>query len=717
MEETRQANVEDRALDRERSADIKLPRWSIRTWLVALVAVSVVPLVAFVGALTWLSYKSARETAVTSVQTATRALMQVVDNELDARTAVLQTLALSVALHDGDLVRFYDQARTVSKEQMGGGAIALMDTSGQMILHTNYPLGSALPVRNDLASNAKVVETGEPWISDVVVGAVSKRPIVTVNVAVRRDGPIVYVLSCSIALSQLNDMLLRQRLPAGWIGAVTDRTGTLVARSVRNDETVGKRANPIYVAAVSQATEGTVSLVSREGDPVISAWTRSPVSGWAVSISQPSALFVKALRRDLVMLSLAALVALIVGLGGAVLLARRIALPLARLAAGTARFGLDAQTQGAHSPVREIEEVGHALAQTSNRLMQREAERDATEAQQRMLLAELDHRVKNMLATAQAIARLSLGRNPETDAFVGRLKALTDAHALLAIAQWRSTALKRIVAASVAAHRNDDGRIEIQGPGLHLQPKASQALILLFHEMVTNAAKYGSLSVPNGRLRVAWRLEKDQQLVFDWWEENGPPVSPPEHEGFGSRLIRLMAAQELRGDVVREYLPQGLHARIAIPFHLHEAAAAAERAAETAALGQRPQPRSLAGQRILVVEDVAVVAAEATDMLVRAGCEVIGPAATLQEALVLASGAPMDAAILDVNLAGEEAFPAAARLRGRGIPFLFVTGYGETYAWPEEFAAAPRLSKPLQSAELLAALTTLLWPERRPTHA
>ena len=74
MEETRQANVEDRALDRERSADIKLPRWSIRTWLVALVVVSVVPLVAFVGALTWLSYKSARETAVTSVQTATRAL-------------------------------------------------------------------------------------------------------------------------------------------------------------------------------------------------------------------------------------------------------------------------------------------------------------------------------------------------------------------------------------------------------------------------------------------------------------------------------------------------------------------------------------------------------------------------------------------------------------------------------------------------------------------
>lgn len=189
-------------------------------------------------------------------------------------------------------------------------------------------------------------------------------------------------------------------------------------------------------------------------------------------------------------------------------------------------------------------------------------DRKVAEAHQRLLINELNHRVKNTLAIVQAIAWQSLRGSapPEVrDAFEGRLAALSAAHDVLTQQSWESAAIDRIIVEATAPHQ--DGRISAEGPAVELAPKTAVALGLAMHELATNAVKHGALSASAGRVEIRWRVEADR-LSLIWTERGGPPARAPARRGFGFRMLEKGLADELRGEVRLDFRPEGLVCRL-----------------------------------------------------------------------------------------------------------------------------------------------------------
>ncbi|CAN5742512.1 hypothetical protein BH11PSE1_BH11PSE1_04880 [soil metagenome] len=198
-------------------------------------------------------------------------------------------------------------------------------------------------------------------------------------------------------------------------------------------------------------------------------------------------------------------------------------------------------------------------------------DRVRAEEQQKLLLDELNHRVKNTLATVQSIAAQTLRTSPEPTAFrhafESRLMALSSTHDLLTASSWRSADLRAILRAEFRPHGVE--RYRLEGPDLGLSPARALALGLLFHELATNAAKYGALSSPDGCVRVHWSVEAAEgrdRLVIVWTEEKGPAVIAPTRKGFGSRLIERSLRGELGGEAMLEYRADGIHCRVVLPL-------------------------------------------------------------------------------------------------------------------------------------------------------
>ena len=189
-------------------------------------------------------------------------------------------------------------------------------------------------------------------------------------------------------------------------------------------------------------------------------------------------------------------------------------------------------------------------------------DRRRAEELQRLMINELNHRVKNTLATVQSVAGQTL-RNAEDmedarDSLTRRLLALARGHDILTRESWDGAELVDVVESVVAAH-GDTERFLVDGPAVRLAPKAALALSMALHELMTNAAKYGALSNAEGRVRLTWRRTKSdpgQRLQLRWEETDGPPVSTPRRQGFGTRLITGGLARELGGEVRLDY-PSG----------------------------------------------------------------------------------------------------------------------------------------------------------------
>ena len=198
-------------------------------------------------------------------------------------------------------------------------------------------------------------------------------------------------------------------------------------------------------------------------------------------------------------------------------------------------------------------------------------DRVRAEQQQKLLLDELNHRVKNTLATVQSIAAQTLRTSPDpatfNQAFESRLLALSSTHDLLTASSWRGADLRDILLAEFRPHGTE--RYRLEGPDLGLSPARALALGLLFHELATNAAKYGALSSPEGCVKVTWGLEDaggEDRLVITWTEEKGPKVGPPTRKGFGSRLIERSLKGELGGEATLDYRQDGLHCQVILPL-------------------------------------------------------------------------------------------------------------------------------------------------------
>lgn len=202
------------------------------------------------------------------------------------------------------------------------------------------------------------------------------------------------------------------------------------------------------------------------------------------------------------------------------------------------------------------------------------AERRRAEEHQRLLMNELNHRVKNTLATVQSMGAQTMrtGRSltEAREAFVSRLMALSAAHNLLTAESWESADLEDVVRMGVAAFDEPPGaRFSVEGPGARLKAPHALGLAMALHELGSNAVKYGALSGDGGRVGIAWTLKPSGEIAFVWEEFDGPAVEPPMRRGFGSRLIQEGLARELNGEVTMDYRPQGL--RCELRFRLDRA--------------------------------------------------------------------------------------------------------------------------------------------------
>jgi PAS domain S-box-containing protein len=346
-------------------------------------------------------------------------------------------------------------------------------------------------------------------------------------------------------------------------------------------------------------------------------------------------------------------------------------------------------------------------------------ERKQAESLQRLLIEELNHRVKNTLATVQAIASQSLRRakNPNdfVSSFTGRVQALAKAHAVLTQTTMQGADVMELMREQVMLGGGEDGRISCSGPVLLLDVQSAINLSLILHELATNARKYGALSVPNGRLSVSWEMRTNggRSLHLLWKERSGPKVTAPKTRGFGSTLIEH-SLRGSGGEASTHYATDGVTCEIKLPLpeEARPTIGMFALAARNTNPPAKPEPQvneaNVSGKRILVIEDELLVSMELEAILAEKGCEVVGPVGTLEQARLLAAEADCDAALVDVNLAGRPVDELALTLTQRNIPFAFVTGYGRE-ALPQGFRDALVLNKPFSEDQLLGVVEVLLY--------
>ena len=190
------------------------------------------------------------------------------------------------------------------------------------------------------------------------------------------------------------------------------------------------------------------------------------------------------------------------------------------------------------------------------------SERRVAERQQRLLLGELDHRVRNMLTVVLSIASRTLSPGPERETLLGRLQAIVHGQALLSAQGQRPIRLKELVAAELGPYYE---RVAISGEDLALQPNAVTTLSLITHELATNAVKHGALSTPAGRVTVEWGLVAGRRFRLRWTESGGPPVAVPKQKHYGRQLLSAPALT-LKAEVLMDFKPEGLIYNLVAPL-------------------------------------------------------------------------------------------------------------------------------------------------------
>jgi len=347
-------------------------------------------------------------------------------------------------------------------------------------------------------------------------------------------------------------------------------------------------------------------------------------------------------------------------------------------------------------------------------------ERRQAEETQRMLTGELSHRVKNMLATVQAIATQTLRHNRNPDAFVanfsGRIQSMARVHALLSAGMWQGATLGDIVRDQLLHGAVDEARVMAWGPNVRIEAQIAPQVAMMLYELGTNSIKHGALSKAEGVVTIGWRV-KDDALHLRWSERGGPPVSAPISRGFGTTLIER-SAEGAGGGAHMSVEAEGIQWDLTLPlprWRVADDPADASGGDEVRAASLRgdavgaDRSSSLSGKRILVVEDEPLVALDVVATLENAGVVIAGPVGSPAEALALIDDVQLDGALLDANLGGRPVDDVAAALVRRQVPFAFVTGYGRD-GLPTAFAAAPILPKPFSQEQLLDTATDLVRP-------
>jgi PAS domain S-box-containing protein len=332
----------------------------------------------------------------------------------------------------------------------------------------------------------------------------------------------------------------------------------------------------------------------------------------------------------------------------------------------------------------------------------------AVSERQQLLIAELDHRVRNILTAAQSMlvltARSATTKEELVTTLRGRIGAMARAHGLLTREHWTGIDLRDLLSDALQPYGE---AVVLNGErGCILRAKDAVDLALALHELATNAAKHGALSSPDGRVELTWRVVEGERarVRIDWQESGGPQAALPTRRGFGLQLI-----ENVLPGVELSFEPAGLRCTLELELRTHQTqskAAIPDLESEQVGKSPRQPDKPLQGQRVLIVEDEVLAMLDMRSALEAAGADILGMARTLDEARELVN-CHASLAVLDVNLRGELSFPIAEQLVARGVPVLFATGYDIASLAPAHLKKVPTLQKPFEGAVLVQKLIEL----------
>ena len=345
-------------------------------------------------------------------------------------------------------------------------------------------------------------------------------------------------------------------------------------------------------------------------------------------------------------------------------------------------------------------------------------QRQAAHARQELLIAELNHRVRNILGVIRGLIRQSKPHDDSIESFVklvdGRIHALARAHNQITDDHWGPAPIQALIDAEAAAFLADGGdRITTDGDFVLLNPQAYSTMALVIHELVTNSAKYGSLSVPEGYVEMQWSRNHAGDLIVEWREKGGPAVSAPTRKGFGTTIIGRSVPYDLGGESKISFAKSGVKAWFRVPArHVSEAGQGRTPTIKypRPAIGHPTPPpeQVLEGRKVLLVEDSLIIALDAEDVLARLGAEEVATASTVDAGLETIDSFAPSVAMLDINLGDRTSYALADRLDDLGVPFLFASGYGEQAQLPERHAKRAVLQKPYTLENDARALDALI---------
>jgi two-component sensor histidine kinase len=530
-----------------------------------LVALAVaLPLLLLTAGIVWRLAENERDNQRQAIVYSTRALASAVDALLDKQISVARVLTSSLALQADDIVEFRKQAES-ARSNLSGGWIMLADENGQQLVNLARPEGEQLPVRQSsgVELQRKALQTNEIQISDVIHGRFVNVPIITIEVPVLRPGKPPLALAIIMDTSAFKTVMDERHLPDGWLGGLIDRNGHFIARSREHDRMVGKPASLGFRTAALKGKQGWFEFPSLEGEPLANYHVTSDRSGWVVALATDKASFEAPIRRTVWVALLAGGAATLLSILLAIWAARRIAEPIEQIEQGTHALLRREPIALDKTGVSEVDRALDAFVATASTLEKHEKERDEREAHVGLIMRELSHRSKNLLAIVLAIARQT-SRNTDSfeefeQRFNARIQALADAHDLLVEQQWVGAALEDLVRAQLSVFGTE--RVSYGGDKVVLRAEAAQNVALALHELATNAMKYGALSVSEGRVTIEWTPQdggvEAHGIRLTWRETGGPPVKKPTRSGFGRMVLERVTVNAL-GSGGAEFKSDGL---------------------------------------------------------------------------------------------------------------------------------------------------------------
>lgn len=694
---------------------------------------------------------------ISAVQRTMQAMMTAVDAELDVSLSALDTLANSSRLKTGDLRGFHAEARELMQRRLNWANVVLTTPDAKQLVNARLPFGAALPSRIAADSVAQVAANGQPLVGHVLTSPLLKKPAFAVLVPVRQDGEphIKYVLSAPIWPSSIQNLLYKQGIPEKSVVSIVDRNFNIVARTLNQNELVGKPASPtLRKLLASGQDEGWAITTTLEGTAVYTIYKRSPSSGWTAVVGIPLEVLDNPVRYSYRLLAGSIVVAALLGVAVSLAFAHSITRPMRELQLAANAVGRGEAPAIPDTDIAEIREVGEAMAgahsererllasEREAHLHEREARLQAEQANRSKdeFVAMLGHELRNPLAPIYTAAQLL--KLPGTDpARVRQLSAIVERQAghltrlvddILDVSRVtrKVIVLKREIldmnAIVPQAVEQVQELVASRSHRLAVIPSPEPAwidadrtrMVQVLVNLLHNAAKYtpdgGSIvlatEVGEGKVRVAVSddgagvPESLLPRIFDLFAQAERTLDRAQG-GLGLGLPLVRGLVELHGGRVGVASGgPGLGSTFTIELPL--AAAPAVQAPPTA-----HGPGGASGKLDVMVVDDNLDAAEMLGMFLRehGGFEVVICTDPLA-ALARATGQAPDVLLLDIGMPQMDGYELARRLRANpataGARLYAITGYGQQSDREAALAAGfdGHFAKPVDVEKLVATL-------------